>query len=372
MDSAKDLTTLRRMKGPRSGLATAFAIPVLITALVGCCAVKLASPSAAQNVSIGFLVATAAVAIWSGFRAARPLRALLDDVDAMARGNQPRGGASGSGEIAALSSAMRDMWRNLERGERLRQDLLTHGEDERNAAALWHEIHPTAFVSPDGYTVSAAHRIEGGLASSLVAWIPSRDGKHLALLLEASGQGTAGALLLSTARAYARALAPQVGSPREFLTSLNSLLAPELPHGTFVTAACALIDPTTGEGVYASAGHRVSALRVHARGSARRLQTEGIALGFDSTLVFDNSLGEASFVLESGEALVLAGEGLAMLSSGGAAVGEAGIARAVISALSEDPSSIAASALAAIAKVPTTNDLGILVVARKNRDRFHD
>lgn len=358
-DTAENLTAIRKSKGPRGGLATAFAAPVSIAlAILLAATFATASPAVAR---IGCVV-VAAVAWIAARAAAAPVTALLADVDALSRGGQPRGTSSGSSDVVALSTAIRSMWTNLKRGERLRKDLIDAGRDVRAAAALFERQRPTSFPMPEGLSVHAAHRTAGALGGTLVGAHATREGRALVCLLGASGDGTAAALLLASARAYAKALAPDVVSPRRFLKDLNALLAPELPGGTFVTAAVVLVEPSSGSCLYASAGHRVAALRVKPTGSARRLQSEGIALGFEAGPVFDRSLEEASFFLDPDEVCLLASEGLAAATVAGATVGEAGIARAAVRTQADDD--VAARVIDAIGSFEHSADATLVVVRR--------
>ncbi|HYC77538.1 MAG TPA: PP2C family protein-serine/threonine phosphatase, partial [Planctomycetota bacterium] len=125
-------------------------------------------------------------------------------------------------------------------------------------------------------------------------------------------------------RSLAHAAARTESTPRGLLVELNKLLTPDLKRGFFVSAACASIDPRTGEATLASAGSRAPMLQfVSAAAGIRAVQPDGIALGLDKGPVFERSLQEAHLTLAPGDALVLATEGaFQLLGSDGKPLGD--------------------------------------------------
>jgi hypothetical protein len=122
------------------------------------------------------------------------------------------------------------MWANLKRGEQLRRDFIDADRDAQAAAALFERQRPTAFTLSGAISVSAAYKTRDTLGGTLVTAHDTRDGRAIVCLFGASGDGTAAALLLASARAYAKALAPDATSPVVSSKHPNALLARASPR----------------------------------------------------------------------------------------------------------------------------------------------
>ena len=68
--------------------------------------------------------------------------------------------------------------------------------------------------------------------------------------------------------------------PGELLKGMNSLMAPVLPQGRFVTANAYLFDPQSGELIFARAGGPQAALLCRSTGEVSELKGDGFPLGF--------------------------------------------------------------------------------------------
>ena len=150
--------------------------------------------------------------------------------------------------------------------------------------------------------------------------------------MTASGRGVPAAIVLSMARSLFHAVGVLKGSPGDALRAINRILSQDLRRGMYVSALYAIVDPATGAGTLASAGHRVPALQfVSTSGGLRKLQADGIAIGLDKGPVFDRSLTETAFTLDPGDRLVLATEGAFLLQdASGEALGEDAFLRVVL------------------------------------------
>jgi sigma-B regulation protein RsbU (phosphoserine phosphatase) len=123
-------------------------------------------------------------------------------------------------------------------------------------------------------------------------------------IADVSGHGLSAAFIGSMAKLAMTAAAKE--RPDELLEVMNRLLAPQIPHGRFVTMGSSLYDPATGKLLWSRAGHPPALLLRRASNEVARLLGEGFAVGFfeDSTY----SLCEDQ--LEVGDTLLMFTDGM--------------------------------------------------------------
>ena len=185
------------------------------------------------------------------------------------------------------------------------------------------------------------------------------DGRVIALIGDVMGKGIAAAGLTETVRSAVRALAMVSPRPDLVLEQTNRLLVAER-HTQFVTALLVLLDPKTGEGLLASAGHP-PALRA-SRGVVGSVEVPyGTPLGAFA----DRPYAAAAFSLSPGEVLILYTDGLSEARRKGVLLGEDGL-RELVRELEPRPRVIVeglrqgALAYAGVLR----DDLQILAIAR--------
>lgn len=263
---------------------------------------------------IGVLVC-GAVAFVSSKTITAPLGALLQDINAVAGGDlQHKTRMRSRDEIGVLAATFEQMTRNLASAEQMRVTLAEKEHQVLLAQEIQERLFPRKLPAVPGMALDAANRLAEDLSADLFDVIVRDDGRLGILVMTSSGRGFPAAIVLSMARALFRARGAAQPSAAETLRAINSLLSPDLRRGFYVSALYALIDPATGAGVLASAGHRVPALHYVAAGQGlRKLQTSGIAMGLDKGPVFDRSLAELAFTLAPGDRLIVATEGAFLL-----------------------------------------------------------
>lgn len=305
---------------------------------------------------IGFCVlgalACGAVAFFTARFNTGSLKRLLKDIEAVAGGDLAhRTHARSHDEIGVVAVTFDSMTRSLERAELMRQDLELKEHEVEVAREVQDRLFPKALPKPAGLLLDAKNRLAGALSSDLFDVLPTPGPRVTLLVMTTAGRGVPAAIVLSMARSLARAAAEHESEPRRILIALNRLLSPDLRRGFYVSALCASIDPQSGETVVASAGSRAPALHfVGAQGGLRAVQPDGIALGIDKGPVFEKSLQEARFTLHSGDALLLATEGVFQLAGqDGAPLGDTGFKKIVLAeAKAEDFGELAPRVIAAL------------------------
>jgi serine phosphatase RsbU (regulator of sigma subunit) len=297
-------------------------------------------------------LAAGAVAFFTARGVTSPLKRLLKDIEAVAHGDLAhRTFARSHDEIGVVAATFDAMTRNLERAEGMRLDLADKEREVDIAREVQDRLFPAALPKPSGLLLDAKNRLAGDLSSDLFDVLPTPGPRVTLLTMTTAGRGVPAAIVLSMARSLARAEALQHDDPRRILIELNRLLSPDLKRGFFVSALIASVDPATGDTTVASAGSRAPALHfVAAQGGLRSVQPDGIALGMDKGPVFEKSLQESRFTLSSGDALLLATEGVFKLAGeDGKPLGDVGFKKiALAEAKAEEMSGLAPRVIAAL------------------------
>jgi len=115
------------------------------------------------------------------------------------------------------------------------------------------------------------------------------DDRHLGFCVaDVSGKGIPGGLVMAAARSTLRAEARVSLSPREVLTAVNHRILRDTGENVFITMTYGVLDVTTGEMVFARAGHDPTLVlqTVDGKTSVASHSPTGIALGLVDTEVF--------------------------------------------------------------------------------------
>jgi anti-sigma regulatory factor (Ser/Thr protein kinase) len=101
-----------------------------------------------------------------------------------------------------------------------------------------------------------------------------------------------------------RTLGPSHRSPARLLVALHEALSGSLQAGTFVTMFYGILDPSTGQLTYASAGHN-PVLRYRAsHGDVERLDSRGIPIGLIPGDALRESLDDLTVQVDPGDVVV--------------------------------------------------------------------
>lgn len=156
-----------------------------------------------------------------------------------------------------------------------------------------------------GWRVASWCRSCDQTGGDYVDFIPCADGQLDVVVGDVSGHGIAAALLMSTARAFLRALLERGDSPATTITSLNRLLEADLSDDSFMTMVLARL-AQDGSCCFVSAGHEPP-LVWRRSGTTDELTSSGLPLG-----MLDDSTYDAGMipVLAAGDLLVLFTDGI--------------------------------------------------------------
>ena len=162
-------------------------------------------------------------------------------------------------------------------------------------------------VFPDRPDVSLASLIRPAreVGGDFYDYFPLADGRIGLVIADVSGKGVPAAFFMAICRTLLKVSARFIESPAEVLARVNHLLAAENEEMMFVTLFYAVLDPSSGELVYASGGHNSPALR---SGEEVRLLAPpgGMALAVSEEVPF----GEGRVRLQAGDLLFLYTDGI--------------------------------------------------------------
>ena len=123
-------------------------------------------------------------------------------------------------------------------------------------------------------------------------------------IADVADKGMPAALFMALTRTLIHAAVLETTSPAEALRRVNNLLLPDTHQGMFVTAVYAVLNPESGEMVYANAGHNPP-LWVR-KDSLERLTRTGVALGASDESHFE----ERAIHIQPGESVLFYTDGL--------------------------------------------------------------
>jgi PAS domain S-box-containing protein len=191
-------------------------------------------------------------------------------------------------------------------------DDALHLETQREtASALQAAALPRTLPTPDGLALAAGYRAASEGIQVGGDWYDAFElqSGHIALVVgDAAGHGLQSAALMTQMRNALRAHLFDSFGPSESIAKLSSFIATQEPEA-FATLICVQIDPTTGEGIWASAGHPAPILlnrqgvSVHLRGKPAP------PIGSADPQSLDRPV-EHPIVLNAGDRLVMFTDGL--------------------------------------------------------------
>ncbi|MCB9914696.1 MAG: SpoIIE family protein phosphatase [Planctomycetes bacterium] len=290
---------------------------------------------------LGFIIGIIALVLLVAFvvsvviagQVAAPIEGLVDDVRAIAGGNLAhRTHVRGAREVQLLGKTIDRMAASLREAQDAELELMARERELAVAGEVREALLPENVPQVDGYELGALQIPAPEPGGDFYDVIERGDGKLGLLQCEVSGRGVPGALVAATARSYLRAVLAGGGDPKEALCRVNRFFAPDVRRGMYVTAMYVELDPAAHVAVVACAGHKVPLLRFSAADkSLRKVQPEGIALGFDKGPIFERTLETVRLELGVGDRLVLSNQGPLMVQNPqGEELGDQGFFRGVL------------------------------------------
>ena len=276
------------------------------------------------------VAATVIIGAMTARRLAAPLNEMVEDVLAISRGHLDRHirGEDAVGEVAHLAVAMERMVEDLLESKENQEALAATETEKENLRELRRNLAPMVFEVPAGWVVESCLIGAGGTGTGdFVDIMADGEGHITALVGSPATHGMAGALLMAMTRAYLRSSLLGGAEPAVAFDGANTSLHRDLARGLYCSVIAARLDTGNGSVELVSAGHQAPAVRWDAEaGQLRKLQPNGIALGFDKGPIFRNSMETMHLDLKSGDAIFLFSPAtFECVSATGKVLGEAGV-----------------------------------------------
>lgn len=181
--------------------------------------------------------------------------------------------------------------------ERMEQEL-------RVARIIQETLLPKELPKIENWQIEATWQPAREVSGDFYDFIQFPDGKLGIVSGDATGKGVPAALVMATTRSVIRAAAERIIRPGLVLERANNILCPDMPKNMFVTCLYVLLDPISGEMVFANAGHNLPQ-KCTQEGSVE-LRARGMPLGLIPEMTFE----EREAILQPGENLVMYSDGL--------------------------------------------------------------
>ncbi len=181
--------------------------------------------------------------------------------------------------------------------ERVEQEL-------RVARVIQETLLPDTTPALEGWRVAAYWRPARAVSGDFYDFLEFPDGHLGVIVADVTDKGVPAALVMATARSLLRAAAERLVAPGEVLARANDQLCPDIPRNMFVTCLYLLLDPATGEFIFANAGHNLPLCSAHQ--GVIELRATGMPLGLLPGMRYSETGGR----IEPGDRLLLYSDGL--------------------------------------------------------------
>ena len=213
--------------------------------------------------------------------------------------------------VAKQAEQLRELerqWHEAELAEAGRQlQIERHQHDVRAARKVQHALFPHQAPSCAGFDIAGASYPADATGGDYFDFIETPDGDIDVVIGDVSGHGFAAALLMSSARAYLRALVVAGTGIDSLLTLTNRALSADMDDSRFVTLLYARLIPGRHSLTYTSAGHTPGYIMSATGDMKTALESTAMPLG----ILADGDFPAGQKIdLESGDLLFLFTDGV--------------------------------------------------------------
>ncbi|HKF37263.1 MAG TPA: SpoIIE family protein phosphatase [Ktedonobacteraceae bacterium] len=181
--------------------------------------------------------------------------------------------------------------------ERIEQEL-------RVARLIQQTLLPKDLPALAGWKLARYYQPAREVGGDFYDFISFDDGRLGVVIGDVTDKGVPAALVMATTRSMLRTVAQRPLSPGKVLERVNNILCAEIPPKMFVTCLYAILDPASGQLLYANAGHDLPYWR-HSSGVSE-LRATGMPLG----LMPEMSYEEKQVMLTPGDFVLFYSDGL--------------------------------------------------------------
>lgn len=181
--------------------------------------------------------------------------------------------------------------------ERIDQEL-------RVAALIQQTLLPKEVPNLAGWDIEAYYQSARAVGGDFYDFIPLDGGRIGLVIGDVTDKGVPAALVMATTRSTLRSIAAQHDDPGEVLALTNESLVPEIPPAMFVTCLYGILNPETGELIFANAGHNLPYVRTS--NGMRELRARGMPLGLMPSMDYEVTTAQ----IDVGETVLLTSDGI--------------------------------------------------------------
>ncbi len=206
--------------------------------------------------------------------------------------------ATQSAPAVRVAQLVQDQQTQARENERIQHEL-------RVAQLIQKTLLPKDLPALPGWKVNAYYQAARQVGGDFYDFIYLDDGRLGLVIGDVTDKGVPAALLMATTRSVLRAVAQRVVKPGQVLERVNEIIYQDIPPKMFVTCLYALLDPETGQLLYANAGHDLPYHR-HQMGEVTELRATGMPLGLMPGMKYE----EKETRLAYGESILFYSDGI--------------------------------------------------------------
>jgi serine phosphatase RsbU (regulator of sigma subunit)/anti-sigma regulatory factor (Ser/Thr protein kinase) len=206
--------------------------------------------------------------------------------------------ATQSAPAVRVAQLVQDQQIQARENERIQHEL-------RVAQLIQKTLLPKDLPALPGWKVNAYYQAARQVGGDFYDFIYFDDGRLGLVIGDVTDKGVPAALLMATTRSVLRAAAQRLVKPGRVLETVNEIIYQDIPPKMFVTCLYALLDPESGELLYANAGHDLPYHR-HQMGEVTELRATGMPLGLMPGMNYE----EKKTALAHGESILLYSDGI--------------------------------------------------------------
>src|SRR5215204_695516 len=206
----------------------------------------------------------------------------------------------GMGTIGATLRKQR-LEQEISERERIEQEL-------RVARTIQQASLPKEVPQPEGWQLSPFYQPAREVGGDFYDFFELDEGRVGVVVGDATGKGVPAALVVTATYSMLRAVAQALGSlsPGEVLAQVNETLLARIPQNMFVTCFYAILEPNSGDLLYANAGHTLPCRKRRNDDQADELSARGMPLGLMSGMSYE----EKATILVPGDVVLFCSDGL--------------------------------------------------------------
>jgi serine phosphatase RsbU (regulator of sigma subunit)/anti-sigma regulatory factor (Ser/Thr protein kinase) len=270
--------------------------------------------ASAREKQLAFLAVLLALAIGLAFVLMsvlmRPIGALREGLERIGRGDLDTPvRLKDRTELGLLAETMNRMSKDLREAQKERIERERLAREVELAREIQSSLLPSAPARIGKMVIHGAHRAAAEVGGDYYDVLPLADGRTAFAIADVSGKGLAGCLVTSMLSALLRAFRDMESSPKALLVRLEKELSHSLRPGTFITMFYGILDPRTGEILFASAGH-CPLLVLRKDGKAEWLKSPGTPIGALRGGALAKTLCDERIVLGSEDLLIQYTDGI--------------------------------------------------------------